>query len=92
MEDWKISNIDKAKYLGTVEFQDDKGEWHDFEILETKRRFIFGGACNVGFIESGFLEKDDCQDLSDLLSLLEDYYNYGPEFASDGGLIFNERM
>lgn len=91
---WQVSEIENAKYLGTLEFQDGKGEWHDFEVMATKERLIFGGACNAGFLESGYMEMEEGESehsaLSELLQDLETYYNDGPRYVSR--IIFNERM
>lgn len=77
-----------------LEFQDAKGEWHDFTIIATKKRVVFGGCCNVGFIESGYIERDDCESLdetlSELLADLETHYNNGPQYVSR--IVCNERM
>jgi hypothetical protein len=62
--EWKRSDDSKAKYLGVLEFQDGRagdcsGEWHVFEILELPDRLLFGGMCNVGFIESGYILREE---------------------------------
>ena len=87
-------NTENAKYVGTLEFQDEKGEWHDFEILKTRRCVVFGGACNVGFLQSGFIVRESYESLEEtlqeLLSDLQVYYNDGPEYVSR--ITCNERM
>jgi len=90
---WEASDMTFAKYLGIIEFQSNDGEWHNFEIMETPERLVFGGMTNTGFIESGYLDKDGFDTDSVLQALLEDlevYYNDGPRFTS--GIVFNERM
>ena len=91
---WTVSNIEGGKYLGPVEFQDINEEWHIFEIMETKEKLVFGGACNVGFLESGYMLKDQDFSLDENLSILMDdleaYYNHGKETTNK--IIFNERM
>ena len=93
-KEWKVSDLNEAKYLGLVEFKDNKEEWHNFEILETDSRLVFGGTCNVGFFESGYMEKDNCfstdENLQELVADLECYYNDGPSYTSY--LVCNERM
>jgi hypothetical protein len=94
MEKWTVSNIDNAKYLGIIEFQDNQGEWHDFEVLQTNTRLVFGGATNIGFLESGYMDLDldfslD-ENLQELLQDLEIYYNDGSRFTTN--IICNERM
>ena len=99
-QEWTVSDVTDAKYLGMIEFQDEAGEFHDFEMLRTKkdsktpRRIVFGGACNVGFIESGYMEMEDGETtdeaLSECLSDLECYYNNGPEYVSR--IVYTERM
>lgn len=77
-----------------LEFQDAAGEWHHFVVVATKDRIAFGGAVNVGFLESGYLEreKDESLDvgLQEMLADLECYYNDGPTSVSR--IVCNERM
>ena len=90
---WTASETKDAKYLGVLEFQDVAGEWHDFEVFEMSDRLVFGGFCNVGFLESGYILKDDCYCepiLEELLADLEVYYNDGAGFVSR--IVCNERM
>lgn len=80
--------------IHAVEFKDNKGEWHFFNVIATKERVVFGGACNVGFIESGFILRDDTESLDEtlqeMLSDLEAYYNDGPQYVYR--IICNDRM
>jgi hypothetical protein len=95
---WTKSDISKPVKLrsDTLEFQDSKAEWHDFIIIATQERVVFGGCCNVGFLESGYIARDleagETLDetLSELLSDLETYYNDGPEYVIR--IVCNERM
>ena len=101
-EKWSVSDISKAKPIGNmrtnqmscVEFQDRKGEWQFFELLQTPERVVFGGACNAGFLESGFIAREDGETLDEtlceLLADLEMYYNDSPRYVSR--IVFNERM
>lgn len=77
-----------------LEFQDDKGEWHHFVVVATENRIAFGGAVNVGFLESGYLEREEGESLDvglqEMLDDLECYYNDGPTSVSR--IVFNERM
>ncbi len=88
------SDTSAAEYHGTHEFQDKKGEWQNFEILVTKDRIAFGGACNVGFLESGYLPREEGETvdegLRELIEELDVYYNDGPQYVSR--IIVNERM
>ena len=91
--DWSVTDITNAKYLGVIEFEDNEGEFHNFEIMETDDRLVFGGMTNSGFIESGYIEKDGFSTDETLQSLLEDlevYYNDGGEYTSQ--IVFNQRM
>lgn len=89
-----MSSCDGAKHLGPLEFQDNKGEWHDFEVMETPDKLVFGGAVNAGFLESGFLQKEEGEStdeaLQELQSDLEVYYNDGPNYVSR--IVVNQRM
>jgi len=92
---WTASNTKYAQHIGVVEFQDNKDRWHDFEILELSGdRLIFGSACNVGFLVSGYMMLDENahlgENLQELLADLETFYNDGPSYTSK--IVFNERM
>lgn len=91
---WAASNADVAKYVGPLEFQDNKGEWQNFDVLALPDRLLFGGACNVGFLESGYILREEGETLdetlSELLADLECYYTDGPAFVSR--IVCNERM
>jgi hypothetical protein len=99
---WTSSDLTKCKpincgHVGNVsliEFQDSKGEYHNFEILASPERIIFGGYCNAGFLESGYILRDDGESINDtlteMLSDLETYYNDGAQFVSR--IVCNERM
>jgi len=92
--EWEVTDVTNAKSLRDIEFLDEHGEWQHFTLLATKDRLVFGGVCNCGFIESGYMLREDhlCLDeqLQELLEQLENYYNLGPDSAPD--LICNERM
>ena len=93
---WSVSDISNSIPMraNVIEFQDLRGEWHDFIIVATPERIVFGGACNVGFLESGFLVREDGESLEESLSEtiadLETFYNYGPGYVSR--IVCNERM
>lgn len=99
-QEWTVSDTNESKHIGAIEFQDEAGEFHYFEVAKTTmrsktpRRLVFGGSCNVGFLESGFLEMEDGEwtdeALQEMLSDLETYYNDGPQYVSR--IICNERM
>jgi hypothetical protein len=72
----------------------DAAKAYDFYILKTDHRLVFGGATNVGFLESGYMEYDDSfsldETLQELVADLETYYNDGPDYVSH--IVFNKRM
>ncbi len=94
--EWTASNIENAQDYGIIEFQSNKGEFHSFHVLQTedKSRIVFGGACNAGFLESGYLPLEDGEStntaIEELLADLEVYYNDGKEYTSR--IVCNERM
>jgi len=91
--EWSVSDISNAKYLGEIEFQDMNEEFHNFELMETDDRIVFGGMSNTGFIESGYIEKDGFSTdevVQELISDLEVYYNDGGQYTSN--IVFNQRM
>lgn len=81
-----------------ISFLDDSNEYHDFNVFlcdhNAYKRIVFGGCCNIGFLESGFIEFDYTESigevLQELLSDLEAYYNDGPKHVSR--IVCNERM
>ena len=93
---WAVSDISKEIKIRSneLEFQDDKGEWQHFHFIVTPSRVVFGGCCNVGFIESGYIEREDHESidetLQEMLADIETYYNDGPNYVSR--IVCNERM
>lgn len=90
MKNWEPSDITNAKYIGTLEIEGADS----FEILETSDRLIFGGACNVGFLESSYIMREDHESIDETLQELhadlETFYRDGREFVSR--IVCNERM
>jgi len=88
--DWSVSNVENAKYIGILEMEG--GEY--FEILATKDRIVFGSACNAGFIESGYIIREDHESMDDTLQELHadlsTYYSEGAQYVSR--IVCNERM
>jgi hypothetical protein len=86
---WSASNVEGAKYLGTLEVNDDS-----FEVLETETKLVFGGACNAGFLESGFILRESFESLDETLQELhadlEVYYRDGANYVSR--IVCNGRM
>jgi hypothetical protein len=87
---WSVSDTTNAKYIGTLETE---GGGY-FEIIATDKRLIFGQAYNAGFLESGYILRDDCESLDDTLQELnadlETYYRDGAAYVSR--IVCNERM
>lgn len=92
--EWTVSNIENAKYIGLIEFQDDKEEFHVFEVLQSEERLVFGGASNIGFLESGYMPFDNCfsldENLQELVADLECFYEQGYQYCNQ--IVVNERM
>lgn len=90
--EWKASDLSNAEFLGTMEIEDKHGEFHPFEIMLVKGdRYVFGGTCNAGFLESGFmLLENDSGELEELKSELQTFYDDGPGYTTR--IQFNERM
>jgi hypothetical protein len=87
---WSVSNVENAKYLGTLELE--SGEY--FEILATDDKLVFGSACNAGFLESGYILRESFESLDETLQELhadlETYYRDGASYVSR--IVCNERM
>ncbi len=94
--EWTVSDVSKEIRMRSndLEFQDNKGEWQHFTIIATPDRIVFGGVCNVGLIESGYLEREEGETLDEALAEtladLEVYYNDGPQYVSR--IVCNDRM
>jgi hypothetical protein len=90
MKNWKASDTINAKYIGTLEVEGADS----FEILETSNRLVFGGACNAGFLESGYILREDHESLDETLQELhadlETFYRDGRKYVSR--VVCNERM
>ncbi len=90
MKNWKASNTTNAKHIGTLEIEGADS----FEILETSDRIVFGGACNAGFLESGYILREDHESLDETLQELhadlETFYRDGRDSVSR--IVCNERM
>jgi hypothetical protein len=87
---WSASNVEGAKYLGILEIE--SGEC--FEVLATDDKLVFGGACNAGLLESGYILREDCESLDETLQELRAdlsvYYRDGASYVSR--IVCNERM
>jgi hypothetical protein len=87
---WSISNIAYASHIGILEIE--SGQY--FDVLETDTKLVFGSACNAGFLESGFILRDDCEPLDEALQELqadlEVYYRDGAQYVSR--IVCNDRM
>lgn len=92
--EWQYQSETGMKYIGTHVFQDDKKEWHIFKLYETENTILFGGCTNCGFLQSGYMQKDECfsldENLQELFEELEVYYNDGYRYTN--GIVCNERM
>ena len=91
---WQAINIDNADLVGDIEIEDLKGNYHHFTIVKTDNFLVFGGACNVGLLQSGYLEIDHDfsldENLQELIADLETFYNDGADYTNM--IVFNERM
>ena len=87
---WSVSNTTNAERIGIPELE--SGEY--FEVLATDDKLVFGSACNVGFLESGYVLRDDCESLDETLQELhadlEVYYRDGASYVSR--IVCNQRM
>ena len=91
---WRKTPDTPCVLSGEIEFKDNKGEWQHFHVIATPRRVKFGGACNTGFLESGYIVRDKGESLDEalqeMLADLETYYNDGPGYVSR--IVCNGRM
>ena len=78
--------------LGVVELEHD-GE-HYFEIVwsQDRNKLLFGGCCNVGFMQSGYIQREDDETDDELLSeLYEDLLAFYND-QSHNRIVVNDRM
>ena len=79
--------------IGVLEVETSEGG-EVFHILADDYRLIFGGACNAGFIESGYMtiERDESRDeaVAELFDDLQTFYRDGAGYASR--IVHNDRM
>lgn len=89
-EEWNTSNLEGAEHIGTLEIENGGA----FEVMATETKLIFGGACNVGLLESGYILREEFESvdetLQELHSDLETYYRDGARYVSR--IVCNERM
>ena len=98
--EWTASDLTSARPIGhgesIIEFRTSDHEWIMFEVLLTPDRIVFGGCCNVGFMESGFIIRDDGESiyetLSALLQELETFYEEGESLEYCNRIVVNDRM
>lgn len=96
INNWVAQNSDDAKHIGTIEFKHpiEDDEYVTFEILQTTTHLLFGGACNVGFLESGNQQLNPSlsfdENLQKLIENLMNYYTGKTNFSED--FACNERM
>lgn len=91
--EWTVQDVSKAKNVGTVEIKTREG-FEVFEVVATQDKLIFGGACNVGLLQSGYIVRDETETLNDtlneLVADLEAFYDFGGHYCSR--IVCNERM
>jgi len=94
MNQWKYQDETNLKYVGSLEFQDNWGEYHNFEVYNNDTVIVFGCHTNCGLLQSGYMILDSDfsldENLQELLSDLETYYNFGKDCTNK--IICNDRM
>ena len=86
---WSAVDISGADYVGLIGIADEH-----FEVVVTPKFLVFGGTCNVGLLQSGYIEREEYETLDDTLqelySDLSVFYRDGREYTSR--IVCNERM
>jgi hypothetical protein len=91
MKEWKVVDIDNAKYIGILELEDheDAGV---FEIVQTEDKLVFGSSCNIGLLQSGYMDIDDCFSLDENLQALAEQLEMYYDGERDLELVYSDRM
>jgi hypothetical protein len=88
-----MDDYTKFNYIGILDVEGGD-HWEAFEILASEDRLIFGGACNVGFLESGYMLRESYESLDESLRELhedlETYYRDGE--SATNRIVCNECM
>jgi hypothetical protein len=86
---WSAVDISGADYVGTI------GTLRGyFEVVATPKFLVFGNSCNIGLLQSGYIEREEYETLDDTLQELDDdletFYRDGRKYTSR--IVCNERM
>ena len=96
MKEWSVSDLSNEIDIKFHDLETEiSGEWHRFHVVATPDRIVFGSVCNIGFMESGYLEWDSEHEsldyaIQELAEEIEVYYRDGREFTNR--IVCNERM
>lgn len=86
---WSAVDISGADYVGVLEVEDNA-----LEVVSTPNFLVFGRMCNVGMLQSGYIEREEYETLdetlNELYSDLSVFYRDGREYTSR--IVCNERM
>lgn len=86
---WSPVDISDAEYVGILDVDDD-----NFEVVATPTHLVFGGFCNVGMLQSGYIVREEFESLNETLQELNDdlctFYRDGGEYTNR--IVVNERM
>ena len=86
---WSPVDISDAQYVGILEVEDD-----NFEVVATPTHLVFGGFCNVGMLQSGYIAREEFESLNETLQELNDdlftFYRDGGEYTNR--IAVNERV
>ena len=92
---WTFQSEENMKYIGIIEFKDNKDEYYIFYVYDTKDSILFGDHANTGFMQSGYYIKDNTfsfdENLNEFYLDLEVFYNEGYKYTSNN-FIVNDRM
>lgn len=76
------------EYIGIIEFQDNKGEYHDFTIVKEGDNLIAGSPTNACFLRSYKMRFDTCFSLDEnLQGFVEDIECHVNGSTPSGDLI-----
>ncbi len=92
--EWTYQDETNSKYIGILEFELGGGDSAYFEVIHTQDdKLVFGNTCNIGLLQSGYMELEGFsvdEGLQALLEELKTFYRDGIKGCNS--IVVNKRM